>query len=215
MMKWQVMFGLLVWLALPVQAAVGPLGEVASVSSKPANMFAKWRDMLARQTSSLDQDRSCKRVDGHVCIPSKMLPQVRFKKGKTEVEKLLAVNSAVNGYRYRSDRSAWGQADYWAAPVEFFAKGKGDCEDFAIAKFYVLRALGFAVGDMRLVVVKDVKARDFHAVLAVSVEGVDYVLDNRTSRLLVADRLDYLKPIYALNTEHWWLYEGAAKWVRG
>lgn len=215
MKKWMMVIGLLACLATPVQAAISPLGEVASVNTKPEVMFKKWRSMLSRQTAEHKRVKSCQRTDGEVCIPRQMLNKVRFTNGESASEKLAVVNKAVNRYRYRSDRSAWGKSDYWAAPEEFFSKGKGDCEDFAIAKFYVLRALGFAAGDMRLVIVKDIKARDFHAVLAVTISGVNYILDNRTNRLLLAEKQAYMKPIYALNTEHWWLYKGASEWVRG
>jgi predicted transglutaminase-like cysteine proteinase len=215
MNKWIMIIGLLVWLSVPAQAAVAPLGEVVSTHKQPESMFAKWRSMLSRQAANDAVSSTCQRRDGHVCIPKAMLPKVRFKQGESDSGKLLVVNKAINRYRYRSDKSTWGNRDYWAAPNEFFAKGKGDCEDFAIAKYYVLRALGFAADDMRLVIVKDIKARDFHAVLAVSVDGVDYILDNRTNRLLVAEKQTYMKPIYALNTENWWLYKGASKWVKG
>ena len=215
MKKWIMIVGLLVWISVPAQAAIAPLGEVVSRHEQPESMFDKWRAMLHRQSSEDNTNNICKRSDGHVCIPKAMLQKVRFKHGESASEKLVVVNRAVNRYRYRSDKSTWGNQDYWAAPNEFFAKGKGDCEDFAIAKYYVLRALGFAAEDMRVVIVKDIKVKDFHAVLAVSVDGVDYILDNRTNRLLMADQQAYMKPIYALNTEHWWLYKGAAKWVKG
>ena len=215
MKKWIIIIGLLAWVSMPTSAAVAPLGEVVSINSQPESMFAKWRSMLARQAAEENSSSACQRRDGHVCIPKAMLQKVRFKQGESAGEKLFVVNKAVNRYRYRSDKSIWGNRDYWAAPSEFFAKGKGDCEDFAIAKYYVLRALGFAAADMRLVIVKDMKAKDFHAVLAVSIDGIDYILDNRTNRLLVAEKQTYMKPIYALNTEHWWLYKGAAEWVKG
>ena len=48
----------------------------------------------------------------------------------------------------------WGVMDYWETPAEFFQKS-GDCEDFAIAKYFALRDLGFPASQMRIVVLKD------------------------------------------------------------
>ena len=47
----------------------------------------------------------------------------------------------------------------------------GDCEDYAIAKFFALRELGFANQELRIAVVYDNLRRIGHAVLAVYVEG--------------------------------------------
>jgi len=60
------------------------------------------------------------------------------------MEKITQVNAIVNRVHYRSDKKQYGTGDYWASPMEFFDNGQGDCEDYAIAKYYALRALGVA-----------------------------------------------------------------------
>ena len=95
MKKWIMIFGLLACMVTPVQAAIAPLGEVASVNAKPEKMFKKWRSMLARQGTQNNSVKSCKRTDGEVCIPRKMLKQVRFTNGESASEKLEIVNKAV------------------------------------------------------------------------------------------------------------------------
>jgi len=51
---------------------------------------------------------------------------------------------------FADDASNWGRADHWATPDEFLARGAGDCEDFAIAKYFALRAAGLPAAQLRL-----------------------------------------------------------------
>lgn len=47
------------------------------------------------------------------------------------------VNQFFNSrMRFRDDITVWGQQDYWATPIEFLRKGAGDCEDYALAKYF-------------------------------------------------------------------------------
>ena len=46
---------------------------------------------------------------------------------------------------FRDDSEVWGQVDHWASPLELLDKGRGDCEDYAIAKYFSLLALGMPV----------------------------------------------------------------------
>ncbi|HCH25067.1 MAG TPA: hypothetical protein DE179_12310 [Oceanospirillaceae bacterium] len=212
MKKW--MLVILMMLAMPTMAAIStsaPLGAVVTEKGKPEAMFKKWRAMLTREAKS---SRCVTALDEH-CLPQDVLGFISQTQNLSDAKKLKKVNAFVNRVRYRSDSSLYGTNDYWASPSEFFSLGKGDCEDFGIAKYALLMALGFTSDSMRLIIAKDVKARDFHAVLAVSIGGQDYILDNRTNRLLVAKKQTYLKPIYALNNEHWWLYAGAQELLKG
>lgn len=52
------------------------------------------------------------------------------------------VNMLLNGLRYASDLETSGQEDRWDTPLEFLARGSGDCEDFAIAKYFMLLEAG-------------------------------------------------------------------------
>ncbi len=63
-------------------------------------------------------------------------------KHANERVKLNAVNSWVNAIRYDSDMHIYGVRDYWATLYEFVGKNRGDCEDYTIAKYYILKALG-------------------------------------------------------------------------
>lgn len=63
-------------------------------------------------------------------------------KHDTDIKKLNVVNTWVNHIRYASDRKVYGVSDYWATLYEFVGKGMGDCEDYTIAKYYILKDLG-------------------------------------------------------------------------
>ena len=80
------------------------------------------------------------------------------------------MNVLINRWPDRTDMDVWGVMDYWETPVEFFQKS-GDCEDFAIAKYFALRDLGFPASQMRIVVLKDTLRNLDHAVTAVYLDG--------------------------------------------
>jgi len=63
-------------------------------------------------------------------------------KNATDIKKLNVVNTWVNFIRYRSDKTIYGVNDYWATLYEFVGKNAGDCEDYTIAKYYILKELG-------------------------------------------------------------------------
>ena len=63
-------------------------------------------------------------------------------KGASDIKKLNVVNTWVNQIHYKSDKQVYGKSDYWATLYEFVGKNKGDCEDYTIAKYYILKELG-------------------------------------------------------------------------
>ncbi|MDH3473267.1 MAG: transglutaminase-like cysteine peptidase [Rhodospirillales bacterium] len=115
-------------------------------------------------------------------------------------ELLARINRAVNRVAYRDDRDNWGEVDYWAAPGEFLARG-GDCEDYAIAKYYALKALGYPVAQLRLMVLWDEERDIAHAVLAVGPAGDALVLDNVRDEILPLRALPHYRVHYSLNDD--------------
>lgn len=109
------------------------------------------------------------------------------------IARLEAINSYVNArVRFVEDRVQFGVADRWQAPSETLVRGRGDCEDFALAKRALLRAAGVPDKDLYLVVLKDLSRRADHAVLVVRAAGRFLVLDNGTDRIVdSADVQDY------------------------
>lgn len=116
--------------------------------------------------------------------------------GLGEVERLEAVNRYVNDrVAFVDDRKQYGRADVWVAAADTLTRGRGDCEDFAVAKLQMLRRAGFADRDLYLVIVKDLITRADHAVLVVRAAGQMYVLDNGTSKLLNSEAIRDYRPI--------------------
>jgi predicted transglutaminase-like cysteine proteinase len=80
---------------------------------------------------------------------------------KPEITKISVVNNFFNQRtRFVDDVVAWGQPDYWATPLETLFKGAGDCEDYAIAKYFTLLALGIPPARLRLIYVRAAMTRD-------------------------------------------------------
>lgn len=117
-------------------------------------------------------------------------------RGRDEHAKLDAVNRYVNAsIAFVDDRRQFGLADRWDAADTSLSSGRGDCEDYAIAKLAMLRRAGFAEHDLYFVVLKDLVRRADHAVLVVRSEGRFVVLDNGTETLLDSAAIRDYRPI--------------------
>lgn len=92
---------------------------------------------------------------------------------------LSMVNSYVNGkIAPISDQELYGEAEHWAYPTD-----AGDCEDYVLLKKRQLQDLGFSPEALLITVVLDEKGEG-HAVLTVTTDAGDYVLDNRLDSIL-------------------------------
>lgn len=117
-------------------------------------------------------------------------------RGKDTVERLEAVNWYVNRrVHFVDDYARWGRPDVWSAANDTLNSGKGDCEDFAIAKLAMARRAGFSNKDLYLVILRDTVRRADHAVLVVRASGHMYVLDNGTDELLDSEAVPDYRPI--------------------
>ena len=129
-----------------------------------------------------------------------------------EPGRLQAVNQFFNRrIVFRDDAAVWGQVDYWASPIETLNQGQGDCEDFAIAKYFSLLALGVPGNRLRLVYVRAqiggaqgvVQA---HMVLAYhpGPEAEPLILDNLIGEIRPASRRPDLAPVFSFNGDGLW-----------
>jgi predicted transglutaminase-like cysteine proteinase len=122
-------------------------------------------------------------------------------------QQLEQVNRWVNhAITYAEDSRVYGRADYWANASESLRRGKGDCEDFAIAKMQILRAMGVPQRDLYLVVVRDLVRRAYHAGLAVRTDSGFMVLDSNTDRVLPQSQVNDYRPILTFNSEGSWIH---------
>ncbi len=89
------------------------------------------------------------------------------------------VNTYVNGkIAPVSDQDLYGEPERWVYPTD-----AGDCEDYLLLKKRYLEGLGFPPEALLITVVLDEKTEG-HAVLTVTTEGGDFILDNRRSDVL-------------------------------
>ncbi|WP_212626089.1 cysteine protease LapG [Pseudomonas sp. PP3] len=125
-----------------------------------------------------------------------------------ELEQLKQVNQFFNQrIRYVEDVDLWHQADYWETPIEALWKGAGDCEDYAIAKYFSLRHLGVASDKLRITYVKALRLNRAHMVLTYysSPQAVPLVLDSLIDEIRPASQRTDLLPVYSFNAEGLWL----------
>jgi predicted transglutaminase-like cysteine proteinase len=128
-------------------------------------------------------------------------------RGKDKVDRLEAVNWYVNKrVRFVDDSVQYGRADVWAAASDTLARGRGDCEDFAIAKLQMLRRAGISDRDLYLVIVKDLVRRADHAILVVRAAGHMYVLDNGSDRLLDSESISDYRPVLTFAATGSWTH---------
>ena len=125
----------------------------------------------------------------------------------SEIEQLDAINRFVNGrVQFTNDKRQFGSADLWMAAGETLRRGRGDCEDFAIAKLQMLRHAGFDEKDLYLVILYDVRRRQDHAVLVARAEGRLLVLDNGTNRIADSDSMPDYRPILTFSGNRSWTH---------
>ncbi len=138
---------------------------------------------------------------------SAWLSLIKSGKGKSTAQKLKLVNDFFNQFQFRSDQKFIGQADYWMTPLEFIAKGAGDCEDFSIAKYFTLIAMGIPQEKLRITYVKALKLNQAHMILAYYKEPSSdpLVLDNLMAKIKKASLRKDLTPVYSFNTNGLWL----------
>lgn len=139
---------------------------------------------------------------------------------KDDWEKMHLVNHFFNKkIKFVDDIKHWGEKDYWATPLEFIGTQGGDCEDFALAKYFTLKAMGVDANKMRLMYVRALTVNQAHMVLIYSekMDQMPLVLDNLNHKILPANQRRDLKPIYSFNGDGLWLAKarGLGKQVKG
>ena len=131
----------------------------------------------------------------------------------SDQEKIEKVNRFFNKLRFVNDKKLWGKSDYWATPVEFLSLGGGDCEDFALAKYFTLKALGVAEEKLNMTYVKALQLNQAHMVVTYYAvpNAVPLVLDNLVPDIQPATNRKDLLPVYSFNGTGLWLAKARGK----
>jgi predicted transglutaminase-like cysteine proteinase len=169
--------------------------EARPVGSEPFGLFTfrapqgalwrKWEGVeadIAREKLVLDGCRdNAETCPSYAAQFLRLINAVKSKSGPAQLEEAnQGVNAAIH---YASDLAQFGELDRWSSPLASFATAKGDCEDYAIAKYVALREAGFPEQDLRVLLGRDRTVQQDHAVLAARLDGRWLILDNRWSEL--------------------------------
>lgn len=207
----------LTWVA-SLDAAAAPYDFNDAAYLAPASSFPDWADTVARNATEQETIAACladetachSRFIGirHLLLKAQNLPREK---------QIRLINRYVNKRRYRDDRREYRVSSVsnrkavirsnWSTMMDFLRRG-GDCEDYATTKYFLLRTLGFASDDLRVLVVYDRSVRDYHAVLAVRGAPDSIWLlesDNTISR---GGGYGY-RYVFAINEDSIWDHQGA------
>ena len=183
-----------------------PLFGTREIRSENLKSFPKWTGVLERMIDSeASKTAACAKSAPGQCHLNDWKAILEAEAGRDRETQIRNINRIVNERVYITDPVNWGVIDYWATPREFRLR-EGDCEDYAIAKFALLRALGFRNEDLRIAIVQDLNLRIPHAILVVYHAGRALILDNQARQVIAADKIRHYRPIYSINERTWWLH---------
>jgi predicted transglutaminase-like cysteine proteinase len=170
-------------------------------------LFPKWNSVRSRYDENKDRpDSDCDVVPYYPCAVKEWKALLAATQDKPLRQKLNAVNDWANEHPYIIDQINWGMEDYWETPFEFMSVN-GDCEDYAIAKYYSLRALGIPEVHLRIIIVQDFNLGGIiHAILGVYDDNELLILDNQIKQVMPARKIYHYRPIYGINQDWWWEY---------
>jgi len=172
---------------MPKRAAFPPVFGSGETRSADISPFTKWTGILAR-------------------LNTKSAPMPSALAGlsdASDVAKIEAVNAYYNKIRYVEDQNNYGKSDFWQTPAEFASRGC-DCEDYVIAKYAALKALGFKEDQLRMVILTDTWKNLPHAILVVNTADGAKFLDNQYKVVKDVEGFTRYRPIYSINRTGWW-----------
>jgi predicted transglutaminase-like cysteine proteinase len=214
------------WCAVVLACALVGLGSAASAgtlispgsldlirkSAEPFGLFAtklsagglldKWNGLERKLEDDMVQLALCD-GDRERCISPAALKflaivdSARTREGRARFGE---INRAINlAIKAMSDMAQYGQVDVWSSPLDTFASGAGDCEDYAIAKFAALRMAGVSADDIRIVVLRDLARGEDHAVVLARLDGHWLTLDNRRMAMIEDVDLRNHRPLFVID----------------
>ena len=196
----------------------GPIGQPAGLAAVapfaippfgPADggIFAgplrdKWLRLSRRLGDDQVQLALCDGDREHCVSPAALrflaiVDQGRAREGRA---RLGEINRAINlAIRPGSDWAVYGEIDVWSSPLDTFARGAGDCEDYAIAKYAALRMAGLPAEDLRIVLVRDTLRGEDPAVAAARLDGHWLMLDNQRMAMVQDTDTRNLRPLFVMD----------------
>lgn len=181
-----------------VAQGIGELGFTTKVSERLIESYSQ-----RFRAQSAQGDTTKQRIE----LWKRYARENRGRTGAREAELLVSVNLFLNRIPFVEDQKHWRAEDYWATPAESVASNGADCEDFSIAKYFLLKELGVPVSKLRLIYVKALKLNQAHMVLAYysTPTAEPLVLDNLEDTVRPASQRPDLVPVYSFNDEEVWV----------
>lgn len=164
-------------------------------------LLTKWNAIVADIRAESEVLARCQGA-AEICptAAQKFLAVVADGRARTGRARIGVINRAINlAIEPVSDLAQWGVLDRWSAPLETLTTGRGDCEDYAIAKYAALTAAGVSADDVKLVIVRNLAAGEDHAVVAARLDDKWIVLDNRRLTLLEDVEMPRVVPLFVLD----------------
>ena len=164
-------------------------------------VLTKWHGVETRIRADNEVFARCAEGDTHCPQGARnFLAIVAQGRALSGLVRIGVINRAVNlAIEPMSDMAQWGVPDRWSPPLETFTTGRGDCEDYAIAKYVALTAAGIPAQDVKLVIVRNTAANEDHAIVAVRNGGDWIMLDNRWLTLVKDVAMPKIIPEFVLD----------------
>jgi predicted transglutaminase-like cysteine proteinase len=184
-----------------IRKSAEPFGLFASQLSGGA-LLEKWLGVERKLDDERVQLALCDGDRARCVSPAALqllaiVDNARAREGRA---RLGEINRAINlAIRPMSDLAQYGQIDVWSSPLDTFAAGAGDCEDYAIAKFAALRLAGVSPDDLRIVVMRDTIRGEDHAVAMVRLDDHWLTLDNRRMAMVEDADVRNYRPLFVID----------------
>jgi predicted transglutaminase-like cysteine proteinase len=191
------------WSGVPdsIQKSAEPFGLVAFPLSG-GGLHQKWLGVQHRLDDEMVQLALCE-GDRDGCVSPaalQFLAIVDAAKLRDGRGRLGEINRAINlAIRPMSDLAQYGEIDVWTSPLATLARGAGDCEDYAIAKFVALLRAGISPNDLRIVIMHDTMRDEDHAIAAARLDGRWLTLDNRRMAMVEDSEVRNYRPTFVID----------------
>lgn len=193
-----------VWHLVPFQPVFPEFRRVPSIRMPAIEARAEWSHFDRSITSALPSwFTMCKEYPGYCSGYQYLEARVRY--DRSVLDTMVRVNRAGNKrIKPVTDEKHYGWKDgryvhtgkdgkKFVDRLGFGEDGKGDCDDYALAKQRDLRALGWPRTALLLTIVRtSPKAKQHHLVLVVRTTEGDFVLDNLTQKIVKLEDLKYV-----------------------
>jgi predicted transglutaminase-like cysteine proteinase len=177
----------------PESASSEPFG-IDAVPATSGELVATWSHLQSQIRAERKILARC-RTSTELCSSAmqKFLAIIAEGRARSGRARLAVINRAINlTIQPRV-------SDHWNTPADTLSTGRGDCKDYAVAKYVALLEAGIAEDDVSLVILHDLTVGENHAVVAVRLDGDWIVLDNRRFTLVEDVETRRVVPLFVLN----------------